>query len=169
MGRLIFVNDWGKMVVHLILGLCLVLGFGVGNSWGQDFSAAVFYGANPPWDELKAFNVVVVEPEHGFNPEEHRTSTSELFAYVSLGEVLPSRAYAQDIPEEWIIGENKAWESKIVDQTQDEWAWIRSIPINWFNKTRRFRRLSNMVLSRSFVRLNRNTLRQNSFLTEALN
>jgi len=116
------VNDWGKMVVHLILGLCLVLGFGVGNSWGQDFSAAVFYGANPPWDELKAFDVVVVEPEHGFHPEAYRTSTSELFAYVSLGEVLPSRVYAQNIPEAWIIGENKAWGSKIVDQTQEEWA-----------------------------------------------
>ncbi len=114
-------STWRESAAHFSIGLCLLLGVGVGNSWSQDFSVAVFYGANPPWDELRAFNVVVVEPDHGFQPKEYKTSTSELFAYVSLGEVLPSRAYAQYIPKDWIIGENKAWESKIVDQTQDEW------------------------------------------------
>ncbi len=114
-------RTWLERIAPLFIGLWLLLGIGVGNSWSQDFSAAVFYGANPPWDELKAFNVVVVEPDHGFRPKDYKTPTSELFAYVSLGEVLSSRAYAQDIPEAWFIGENKAWESKIVDQTQDEW------------------------------------------------
>ncbi len=114
-------QKFGKMGIVLLLGCCLVLGGGVGNGWSQDFSAAVFYGANPPWDELKAFKVVVVEPEHGFQPKKYRTSTSELFAYVSLGEVLPTRAYAQKIPEAWIIGKNKAWQSQIVDQSQEGW------------------------------------------------
>ncbi len=114
-------STWKKRAAYLSIGLCLLLSVGVGNSWSQDFSAAVFYGANPPWDELRAFNVVVVEPDHGFQPTKYRTDTSELFAYVSLGEVLPSRAYAQDIPTSWLIGENKAWKSRIVDQTQEEW------------------------------------------------
>ncbi len=109
------------MGIHLIVAFGIFVGFGVGNSWSQDFSAAVFYGANPPWDELKAFNMVIVEPEHGFHPEAYRTPTSELFAYVSLGEVLPSQASATHIPEEWIIGKNAAWQSQIIDQTQDGW------------------------------------------------
>lgn len=122
MNMLSLQDDWGKRVVPLLLGICLVLSCGVGASWSQDLGVALFYGSDPPWDELKVFDVVVVEPEHKFHPDEYRTNTSELFAYVSLGEVLPSRAYAQHIPEAWIIGENQAWESNIVDQTQSEWA-----------------------------------------------
>lgn len=162
-----FVNDRVKKRIHLIIAFAVLFGFGVGKSWGQDFNAAVFYGANPPWDELQAFNVVIVEPEHGFNPEAYRTQNSELFAYVSLGEVLPSRVYAKHIPEEWIIGENTVWESWIVDQTQDGWVdfvltnmvihfgvrgigdffSIRWIPINWFNEMRSFNINNNMASS----------------------
>ncbi len=47
---------------------------------------AVFYGANPPWDELRAFDVVVVEPEQVPDPRAHANSRTALFAYVSVGE-----------------------------------------------------------------------------------
>jgi uncharacterized protein (TIGR01370 family) len=82
---------------------------------------ALYYGANPPWDELRAFDVVVVEPDHGFDPKRFATPTTELFAYVSLGEVQPSRAYAKDIPPGWLPATNSAFGSRVVDQAQPLW------------------------------------------------
>ncbi len=51
----------------------------------------------------------------------YRTSQSELFAYVSLGEFISSRPYAKAIPDQWVLGENKLWESRIIDQQQEKW------------------------------------------------
>jgi polysaccharide biosynthesis protein PelA len=41
---------------------------------------ALYYGADPPWDELRAFDVAVVEPDHGFDPQRLATSSTEIFA-----------------------------------------------------------------------------------------
>jgi len=84
-------------------------------------SAAFYYGAQVPWDELKAFDLVVVEPDHlpaGPLPDLGRT---RLAAYVSLGEVQPARAYARRLPAAWIRGENPDWGGLLIDQTQADW------------------------------------------------
>lgn len=84
-------------------------------------TVAFYYGAELPVDELRAFDIVVVEPDHGFDPTTYRTSTSELFAYVSLGEVEPKRRYGKDMPPTWFNGTNRAWGARVVDQTRPEW------------------------------------------------
>lgn len=88
-------------------------------------SIAFYYGANPPFDELKAFDIAVVEPDHVPDPKPHRrdaaVGASELFAYVSFGEVEPSRAYFKSIPPGILKGENQAWGSSVVDQTAPAW------------------------------------------------
>ena len=84
-------------------------------------NVAFFYGANPPWDELKAFDIVVVEPEHGIDPKQFSTPTSQLYAYVSVGEVERERPYAKDLPAAWRPGANEVWNSVVIDQTQREW------------------------------------------------
>ncbi|MCA9470451.1 MAG: bifunctional glycoside hydrolase 114/ polysaccharide deacetylase family protein [Nitrospirales bacterium] len=89
---------------------------------GADPSVAFYYGNHAPLDELKAFDVVVVEPDHGYDPQAYRSSNSELFAYVSLGEFTPSRSYAREIPDSWVLGSNTQWDSSIIDQRQNEWA-----------------------------------------------
>lgn len=84
-------------------------------------SVAFYYGAQTPWDELRAFDLAIVEPDHlpaGPLPELGRT---RLAAYVALGEVQPSRAYAARLPREWLRGENSAWGSRLIDQTQAGW------------------------------------------------
>lgn len=84
-------------------------------------SVALHYGAATPWDELRAFDLAVIEPEHlpaGALPELGRT---RLAAYVSLGEVQPSRAYAARIPRDWLRGENSDWGSRLIDQAQAGW------------------------------------------------
>ena len=88
---------------------------------GPPPSVALFYGRNAPLDELRAFDVVVVEPDHGYDPQAYRSPASELFAYVSLGELHPSRGYFKDLPEAWKIGGNTAWGSVVIDQTQPGW------------------------------------------------
>ncbi len=84
-------------------------------------TVAFFYGAHPPLEELRAFDLVVVEPGQGWHPKEWNTPHSELFAYVSVGEVETSRSYFQEIPEEWFLGENPRWGGKIVDQSRPLW------------------------------------------------
>lgn len=88
-------------------------------------SVAFHYAANPPLAELKAFDIAVIEPDHVPDPKPHRreaaVGASELYAYVSLGEVLPSRAYYKEIPAGILKGENRDWGSSVVDQAHPAW------------------------------------------------
>ncbi|MBI5855777.1 MAG: bifunctional glycoside hydrolase 114/ polysaccharide deacetylase family protein [Nitrospirae bacterium] len=118
--------DWvARMWDCLLAGGLLSLALSVSASLASDPAVqptvAFYYGAELPVDELRAFDVVVVEPDHGFDPTTYRTSTSELFAYVSLGEVEPKRPYGKDMPQAWFNGTNTAWGAHVVDQTQPEW------------------------------------------------
>lgn len=84
-------------------------------------AVAFFYGANPPWDSLQAFDLVVVDPDHVARPAEVGLLHTELAAYVSVGEVHPSRRYAGKVPPHWLRGDNVAWLSRLLDQAQPEW------------------------------------------------
>lgn len=46
---------------------------------------------------------------------------AKIFAYLSIGEAEPYRAYFNKIRKEWIIGENKFWNSYIVDLRAQEY------------------------------------------------
>ncbi|MDF6465628.1 hypothetical protein NLO50_25100, partial [Escherichia coli] len=50
---------------------------------------AWFYGDKPPVAQLRAFDAVVVEPDHGFDPSQFKTPKTQWYAYVSVGEVTP--------------------------------------------------------------------------------
>lgn len=84
---------------------------------------AFYYGAQPPWSELQAFDLVVVDPDHVPQPTALALPLphTRLAAYVALGEVHPSRAYAASIPRHWLVGSNAAWGSRLVDQAQPQW------------------------------------------------
>jgi polysaccharide biosynthesis protein PelA len=91
---------------------------------GNAFSIAFHYGKRVSLDAFRAFDVVVVDPDHGHDPKAykaHPEQRSELFAYVALGEVHPDRGYAGAIAPGWLIGQNKDWHSRIIDQTQSRW------------------------------------------------
>lgn len=87
----------------------------------QTPSVALYYGANPPVEELTGFDVVVVEPDAHFDPQAHADAHTAWFAYVSIGEVNPHRAYFKAIPSAWMPGVNQAWASHVVDQTAAQW------------------------------------------------
>ena len=93
------------------------------NAAGSDKTAnlALYYGADLPIDELRAFDIVVVEPDHKINARAPTGAHTKFFAYVSVGEVLPSRDYYKRVDPTWKVGENRAWGSIVIDQSRPEW------------------------------------------------
>jgi hypothetical protein len=88
---------------------------------GEAPAVAFYYGDNPPWSELQAFDLVVVDPDHVPDTKAVGLTHTRLAAYVALGEVQPSRGYAAKIPATWLVGENKDWGSRLIDQSRPEW------------------------------------------------
>ena len=82
---------------------------------------AFFYGAHPPWDVLRTFDIVVVEPAHGIDPRTASAARMQVFAYVSVGEVEKNRRYASDLPNGAVVATNDVWHSHVIDQTHPEW------------------------------------------------
>lgn len=82
---------------------------------------AWYYGDKPPVAQLRAFDAVVIEPDHGFDPSQFKTPKTQWYAYVSVGEVTPERSWYKDLPKAWLSGRNAAWASRVVDQAQPDW------------------------------------------------
>lgn len=85
-------------------------------------AVALFYGSDAPYDELKAFDIVVLDPDHNPAPEALRKPYSEPYAYVAVGEAHPTRPYFKDIPEAARLAVNKEWGSLIIDLSHPGWA-----------------------------------------------
>ncbi len=107
-------------LAQILAWLLVFLAFGV-NASATNPAVALYYGDNPPWDVLQAFDIVVVDPGHVPRPSAVALAHTTLAAYVAVGEVQPSRAYADSIPKHWLRGENKDWGSRLIDQSQAEW------------------------------------------------
>nr|WP_245951777.1 bifunctional glycoside hydrolase 114/ polysaccharide deacetylase family protein [Paracidovorax anthurii] len=90
-------------------------------AWTAMPSVALHYGPAAPLAELKVFDIAVVEPDHGYDPQAFAKTGSALYAYVSVAEVQSSRAYFRDIPDAWKMARNGAWNSEVIDQTPAEW------------------------------------------------
>ena len=89
----------------------------------QRKSTAVFYGANLPTHILSQYNRIIVEPDN-VKPKELlalRSKDSAVFAYVSIGEVNPSRKWYKKIKPAWVLGDNKVWDSKVMDLASSGW------------------------------------------------
>ena len=109
------------MFARCRLGVFHVLMLTSSLAFASQPNIAMFYGDNPPWDELHAFDVVVVEPSHVPDPKPYANDKTELFAYVSLGEASPDRVYLKDIPDAWKLGQDAEWGSVVLDQSRPEW------------------------------------------------
>jgi len=84
-------------------------------------SIALYYGEQPPVGILSTYDIAVVEPDSGFSPRDHMAPCPRWFAYASVGEVTPQRAYYADLPQRWLLGSNSAWASHVVDQSEPDW------------------------------------------------
>lgn len=89
----------------------------VGSQPMQGRSVAIFYGFNPPVDQLSLFDRLILEPD-AIKADELKALTASgavPYAYLSIGEVGPDRNYASQIKTDWVLGENKTWKSKVFD------------------------------------------------------
>ncbi|MCB9557895.1 MAG: endo alpha-1,4 polygalactosaminidase [Deltaproteobacteria bacterium] len=86
-------------------------------------SVALFYGSRPPVVELGLFDDVVLEPRNTTAGELKRLKRvgSRAFAYLSVGEVAHSHPWFPQIDKRWIVGENAAWRSSIIDPQSAGW------------------------------------------------
>lgn len=84
-------------------------------------AVALYYGSSIPLEEFRAFDIVVIEPDHGFDPKRFRSKERELYAYASVAEAHAHRPYFKDIPAAWKLATNTDWGSEVIDQTPAEW------------------------------------------------
>ncbi len=86
-------------------------------------SFAFYYGTDIPWEALGAFDVAVVEPGNvGPAGWSHRLNPATMVAaYISVGEIHPTRPYFAQVRPEWRLGANTAWGSIVVDQAAPGW------------------------------------------------
>jgi polysaccharide biosynthesis protein PelA len=84
-------------------------------------SIAFFYGKPIPFKLLSQFERVVVEPDNIESIQEFKNKGVEVFAYLSVGEIHPSRIWYSTIPKDWLLGENQAWGSSVIDLSKKEW------------------------------------------------
>lgn len=116
-----------RLTTLLLLALAWVIP--AASAWSAAPSVAFVYAKDAPLAELHAFDIAVVDPDHGFDPVAYRGSArpdeagaSELFAYVSIGEIHASRSWASRVPADWRIASNAAWASTVIDQAAPGWA-----------------------------------------------
>ena len=84
-------------------------------------AVALYYGKELPHTDFRAFDIVVIEPDHAPAAAAPALPDTRFYAYVSVTEVLPSRAYYRDIPATWKLARNQDWQSEVIDQSQPEW------------------------------------------------
>ncbi|MBX2880257.1 MAG: endo alpha-1,4 polygalactosaminidase, partial [Granulosicoccus sp.] len=87
-------------------------------------SVAFYYGANPPTSALSQYDRVVLEPDNIAATElkQIMANGASSFAYLSVGEVGATRNWSHDIEASWVLGQNEAWGSSVMDLTATGWS-----------------------------------------------
>ncbi|MGL4436763.1 MAG: bifunctional glycoside hydrolase 114/ polysaccharide deacetylase family protein, partial [Giesbergeria sp.] len=80
-------------------------------------AVALYYGERAGLADFRAFDLVVVDPDHHRQHALPAWDGTRFYAYASVTEVQASRAYYADIPPAWKIGRNTAWGSDVIDQS----------------------------------------------------
>ena len=94
-----------------------------------DRSIVFYYADNPPTNILSQFDRLVFEPDNISAAQVGQLTAdgASAFAYLSIGEVGPERAYSSEIHADWILGKNPVWNSQVFDLTH---AKLQAILIN---------------------------------------
>lgn len=113
-------------VIHRALwATFLLLTFSAANAARIDArkSTTVFYGPNLPTDVLSQYSRIIVEADNVKQQEltKLKANGGDVFAYLSVGEVSPSRKWFDKIKPEWVLGDNRIWDSKVMDLNSPGW------------------------------------------------
>lgn len=108
-----------RLSARLALGLACLM-----PAWRAQAAApavALYYGHEIPLGEFRAFDLVVVDPDHAAHQSGALQPATQLYAYASVTEVQPSRPYYNDIPADWKLTHNPDWKSEVIDQSVSAW------------------------------------------------
>lgn len=110
-------RDWFELCL-----LCCV-------AWVRPASAvertAFYYGQHVPSDLIAAYDQVVVEPDHLPDLKAFEGQQARPVAYLSIGEVARATERAKLIDPSWVIAENRAWSSLVMDLSSPGYqAWL---------------------------------------------
>jgi hypothetical protein len=86
-------------------------------------ATAFYYGANPPVNALSQFDRLVVEADNitatqHADLQQHGAAT---YAYVSVGEIGPTRPWLDQLPASATLGVNQDWKSHVMDLSSTDW------------------------------------------------
>ncbi|MFO1229849.1 MAG: bifunctional glycoside hydrolase 114/ polysaccharide deacetylase family protein [Alicycliphilus sp.] len=98
--------------------VCLVLACG---AQAATPAVALYYGHDIPLSEFRTFDLVVMDPDHRAHDIRALQSGTQAYAYVSVTEVQPTRAYYADIAADWKLARNQDWQSDVIDQSVAAW------------------------------------------------
>lgn len=82
----------------------------------NDKSAILYYGKNISYPMVGVHDYIIVQPDsinsyrHGF-----RLYQDKIYAYVSIGEIHSDTKEYGEIDLKWIVAENRAWNSQVID------------------------------------------------------
>ncbi|MDX8406985.1 MAG: endo alpha-1,4 polygalactosaminidase, partial [Mariprofundaceae bacterium] len=112
-----------RALTGLMMSFAALLSGAVYAAPPDEQSIAFYYADHPPVHELSMFSKVVVEPDHlpKSDLQRLREGGSQVLAYVSIGEVRRDRPWYSETDEAWVLGENKAWNSAIMDMANPQW------------------------------------------------
>ena len=85
-------------------------------------SAIVYYGKDISYSMVGIHDYIIVQP-HLTNTYTHGFSLykDQMYAYVSIGELDRTLDISKDIKKEWIVAENRAWKSDVLDLKNKEY------------------------------------------------
>jgi polysaccharide biosynthesis protein PelA len=109
-----------RLLANGILSSVMLL-FSSVQSGAQPLKTAIFYGSPVPVDALARYERVVLEADNSPEPPTFPRKSTQVFAYISVGEAEGWRASAKALDEKLFLGTNQGWHSRIADLTQPGW------------------------------------------------
>jgi hypothetical protein len=103
------------------LGICVLSCMGWAHRAHAAERTAFYYGARVPTDLIAAYDQVVVEPDHVTNLSAFSRGRARPVAYLSVGEVAKAGEQAKHIKPAWVLTDNLAWSSLVMDLAHGEY------------------------------------------------
>jgi len=85
-------------------------------------SAMFYYGDDISWSLVGIHDYIIVQPEH-IDTATHgfKLYKDNIYAYVSIGEAEKGQSSYETISKKWTLGKNKAWNSKVIDISSEDY------------------------------------------------
>lgn len=86
-------------------------------------NVAFFYAPNIPVKILGQYQYVILEADNTKEGEllALKKEGAKAIAYVSIGEISPTRKWYKEVDRSWVLGKNNIWDSEVMDLNNEAW------------------------------------------------